>query len=90
MRKIFSVLFTAIRSFSTDFIIAFFGGTGNVDDLSLLSTKSWFRLPAAIDLLDVFLLTDFDVNAEFSCNDGDGDATDVRSPNNRSLLFSSS
>lgn len=27
--NIFSILFTAIRSFSTDFIIAFFGGTGD-------------------------------------------------------------
>lgn len=54
----FSILFTAIRSFSTDFIIAFFGGTGDwATDSSLLSTNDLFRLLLVIALLDVFLVT---------------------------------
>jgi hypothetical protein len=50
----FSAIFTAIRSFSTDFIIAFFGGIGVCDatDSSLLSANDLFRLLPVIALLD--------------------------------------
>lgn len=57
---------TAIRSFSTDFIIAFFGGIGDGDDADatdsslppLLSANDLFRLLLVIALLEAPFLPD--------------------------------
>lgn len=55
------MIFTAIRSFSTDFIIAFFGGIGvcDVTDSSFLSANDLFRLLLVIALLDATTAVDF-------------------------------
>lgn len=64
MLKTFFHSITAIRSFSTDFIIAFFGGIGDCEvatDSSLpplLSANDLFRLLLVIALLGAFLFAD--------------------------------
>jgi hypothetical protein len=100
----FSILFTAaIRSFSTDFIMAFFGGTGTSES-SFLSTNDLFRLLLLLLLVialldDVFLTTagclfvDATDDEKLSDINGGDAETEAHSPyDNRGdlpLLFSS-